>query len=180
MGKRRLSIKTMGPGLAKAVILLPGTVLVFVPAAILLASRNSRYAPELASPSQARFWIGLLVASAGLALSVWTATLFLRFGEGTPAPWNPPKRLVVRGPYRHVRNPMISGVLIMLLAEAMLVKSWPIALWMMVFFIGNAIYFPLVEERGLEERFGDDYREYMVHVPRWVPRLRPWERPKDG
>lgn len=103
----------------------------------------------------------------------------MKFGNGTPAPWDPPKKLVVRGPYRHVRNPMISGVVLLLLAESLWLQSWPIALWMMIFVIVNMIYFPLFEEKGLEERFGNDYRRYKAHVPRWVPRLRPWEPGKD-
>ena len=132
-------------GLVKTIIVLPGTVLVFVPAVTLLATRDSKFAPKLASSAQVWFWMALLAAGIGLALSVWTATLFMKFGGGTPAPWNPPKRLVIRGPYRHVRNPMITGVLLVLFAEAILLRSWPIAAWMMVFFIGNAIYFPFVE-----------------------------------
>ncbi len=164
----------------KAIILLPGTVLVFVPALTLLATRDSQFAPELASPAQFRFWVALLPACGGLALSVWTATLFIRFGEGTPAPWNPPKRLVVRGPYRHVRNPMISGVVLVLLAEAILLGSWPLAVWMMLFFIGNSLYFPLIEEKTLQKRFGDAYREYRAHVPCWIPRLRAWKRANHG
>jgi protein-S-isoprenylcysteine O-methyltransferase Ste14 len=64
----------------------------------------------------------------------------------------------------------------MLLAEAMLLQSWPVAVWIMVFFIGNSIYFPLIEETQLEDRFGDDYREYKSHVPRWIPRIRPWRQ----
>ena len=107
-------------GLVKTIILLPGTVLVFIPAVILLTTRDSEWAPEPASPAQVWFWMALLAAIVGLALSAWTATLFLKFGEGTPAPWDPPKRWVVRGPYRHVRNPMITGVLLILFAEAVL------------------------------------------------------------
>jgi protein-S-isoprenylcysteine O-methyltransferase Ste14 len=71
---------------------------------------------------------------------------------------------------------MITGVLLMLSAEALLLQSWPIAAWMMLFFIGNAIYFPLVEEKGLEKRFGNEYRDYKANVPRWIPRLRPWRQ----
>jgi protein-S-isoprenylcysteine O-methyltransferase Ste14 len=104
----------------------------------------------------------------------------MKFGQGTPAPWDPPKKFVVRGPYRHVRNPMIIGVLLMLLAEAMVLQSWPITGWMIVFFIGNAIYFPLVEEKGLEKRFGQDYRQYKAHVHRWIPRIRAWQQAHDG
>jgi len=109
-----------------------------------------------------------------LALAVWTVRIFLGFGKGTPAPWAPPRRLVVRGPYRYVRNPMISGVLMLLLAESLFCRSVPLAVWMGVFFAANAVYFPLVEEKGLEKRFGDDYRKYKAHVPRWIPRLTPW------
>jgi protein-S-isoprenylcysteine O-methyltransferase Ste14 len=71
---------------------------------------------------------------------------------------------------------MITGVLLMLSAEALLLQSWPVGIWMMVFFIGNAIYFPLIEEKGLEKRFGNEYRNYKANVPRWIPRLRPWRQ----
>ena len=74
---------------------------------------------------------------------------------------------------------MISGVLLLLLAEALLFHSWPITAWMILFLVGNAIYFPLVEEKGLEKRFGDEYLEYKARVPRWIPRLRPWEKPEN-
>ena len=103
--------------------------------------------------------------------------LFLHVGRGTPAPWDPPRRLVVQGPYRHVRNPMITSVIAMLLAETLLFASWPLAAWMVVFFAVNAVYFPLSEEKGLEKRFGEDYRIYRDNVPRWIPRLRPWTQP---
>jgi len=74
---------------------------------------------------------------------------------------------------------MITGVLLVLFAEAILLQSWPIAVWMMVFFIGNAIYFPLVEERGLEKRFGNEYRDYKNQVPCWIPRLNHWRQEGD-
>jgi protein-S-isoprenylcysteine O-methyltransferase Ste14 len=79
------------------------------------------------------------------------------------------------GPYRFVRNPMILGVLLFLLAESIFFESWLLFGWMIIFFMGNAIYFPLVEERGLEERFGRDYRRYKEQVPGWIPRLKPWK-----
>jgi Phospholipid methyltransferase len=81
-----------------------------------------------------------------------------------------------RGPgvYRHVRNPMISGVLFVLLGEAAVAASSPLASWFLLFVIINAVYIPLSEEPGLAKRFGDDYLTYKQNVPRWVPRLRPW------
>ncbi len=138
-------------------------------------TRNSSFHPEISSPDEIRFWAALLLAGVGIVFSIWTATLFRRFGEGTPAPWDPPQKIVIRGPYRHVRNPMITSVLVTLLAEAIFFHSWPIAFWMLIFFLGNAVYFPLVEEKGLEKRFGDDYLKYKAHVPRWIPRLRVWK-----
>ncbi len=169
----------MNRELVKAIIVLPGTALVFVPAIILAVAKNSGVSYQFATPAQVLFWLALLPACIGLGLAVWTVTIFMKFGKGTPAPWEPPQKLVIRGPYRHVRNPMITGVLFMLLAEAMLFQSWPLALWMGIFFVGNAIYFPLVEEKGLEKRFGDDYRRYKANVPRWIPRLRPRHPEKD-
>ena len=162
--------------LIRTIIILPGTALVFVPAAILFGAKNTNFSHQLAGPGQLLFWLALLTASLGLGLAVWTVKLFIKIGKGTPAPWDPPQKLVVRGPYCHVRNPMITSVLLMLFAEAALLHSLPIALWMLVFFIANSVYFPLSEEKGLKKRFGDDYREYCAHVPRWIPQLRPWKQ----
>jgi protein-S-isoprenylcysteine O-methyltransferase Ste14 len=163
--------------LIRTIIVLPGNVVVFIPAAILWISGRLGYSPKFAAADQFLFWIALLAASIGLCLSIWTATLFVKVGKGTPAPWDPPKKLVIRGPYCYVRNPMILGVMFMLLAESLLFQSLSIAAWLVVFFIGNSIYFPLVEEKSLEKRFGDDYREYKARVRRWIPRLRPWTGP---
>ena len=164
----------MNWGLVRTIIVLPGTVLVFIPAVILWATEDWKF--SAVSTTAGQLCLALLAGSIGLGLSVWTVTIFKNFGQGTPAPWDPPKKLVVRGPYRHVRNPMIIGAMLMLLAEAMLLQAWSIVVWMMVFFIGNSIYFPLIEEKGLEKRFGDDYRDYTDHVPRWIPRICPWEQ----
>lgn len=57
----------------------------------------------------------------------------------------------------------------------MLLGSRPLLTWFAVVFAVNAVYFPLVEEPGLERRFGAAYGEYRANVPRWLPRLRPWE-----
>ena len=113
--------------------------------------------------------------AAGLALVVWTVRLFVTVGQGTLAPWDPTSRLVVRGPYRHVRHPMITGVLLVLLGEAALLGSSTLLLWAAGIFAVNVVYLPLVEEPGLRRRFGEEYDSYCAAVPRWVPRLRPWE-----
>lgn len=127
-----------------------------------------------AGPGQVRFWIGIALAAAGLVMSTWCGRLFVTAGRGTPAPWAPPARLVVLGPYRHVRNPIITSVLFLLGAESLLLGSWHLAGWTAVFFLLKTLYFLRFEEPGLEERFGDSYRRYKANVPRWIPRLRPW------
>ena len=161
--------------LIKAIVILPGTALVYIPGAMLWLVAESGAAISLAGLARPRFWFALVLGASGLALAVWTVRLFRTVGEGTPAPWAPPKRLVVRGPYRHVRNPMITSVLLMLGAESLFFGSWQLAGWMLVFLLGNAVYFPLVEERALERRFGDAYRLYKANVPRWIPSWRSWD-----
>ncbi len=158
----------------RAIAILPGTALVLVPALLLWASEGTDHAAALAKPANPAFWLAAVLGAAGMVFAVWTASLFLRVGEGTPAPWDPPRKLVVRGPYRQVRNPMITSVLAMLAAEALLFQSWPLAAWLVVFFAANAVYFPLSEEPGLVRRFGADYTRYKAKVPRWLPRLKPW------
>lgn len=165
--------------LLRPLLLLPGTVLVLVPGIILYASRKSALAADPAGPGHALLWLGLATATAGMALAGWTVSLFTRFGRGTPAPWNPPQKLVVRGPYRYVRNPMITGALLILAAETMVFRSWPLCAWLVFFFLANGVYFPLVEEKGLEKRFGNTYRQYKEKVPRWIPRLHPWKPPGE-
>jgi protein-S-isoprenylcysteine O-methyltransferase Ste14 len=118
---------------------------------------------------------GLVALGVGLALFAASLRQFVVRGRGTLAPWDPPKHLVVEGPYRYVRNPMISGVVFILFGEAMILLSWPHAQWALIFLAINLVYIPLLEEPPLETRFGDAYREYCRHVRRILPRLRPWE-----
>lgn len=162
-----------------AILVLPTTVLVLVPAVLLWSFHSTALRAAPAGLGDPRGWLGVLLLACGFGLGVWTGRLFVRVGKGTPAPWDPPARLVVDGPYRYVRNPMISGVLIMLAGEALLLGSWPIAAWLLLFFVGNAIYFPVVEEKGLRQRFGIAYDRYAENVPRWLPRLTPWQPPDE-
>jgi protein-S-isoprenylcysteine O-methyltransferase Ste14 len=153
---------------ARAVGLLPVVVTFVVPGIILWAGDEIDVNLALALP-------GAALIALGLALVAWTVKLFVQVGRGTLAPWDPTSRLVVRGPYRHVRNPMISGVLAVLLGEAAVFGSVPLLLWFAAVFAVNAVYMPLVEEPGLRKRFGEDYEAYRANVPRWLPRLRPWD-----
>jgi len=164
----------MSRSLVQAILVLPGTVLVFIPILIVYLASDTRFTHRLSGLGDITLWMGLVAGGAGFALSAWTVSLFSRYGSGTPAPWNPPSRFVVRGPYRHVRNPMIIGALLMLVSEALILRSLPVILWAAVFFAANAVYFPLSEEKRLEARFGDSYRAYKASVPRWIPRVRGW------
>jgi protein-S-isoprenylcysteine O-methyltransferase Ste14 len=151
---------------ARAIVLLPFMVTIVMPALI------------VAWTGDARLWwgsaFGLTLLAIGLVLVAWTIRLFSTVGDGTIAPWDPTRKLVVMGPYRHVRNPMISGVAFVLAGEAVLLGSPPLALWFAAVVVVNAVYLPLVEEPGLRSRFGEDYEIYAANVPRWLPRLRPW------
>lgn len=118
--------------------------------------------------------LSIIFLLAGLSLFSFTVFLFYSSGKGTLAPWTPTKRLVAAGPYRYCRNPMISGVLFILIGEALLFHSTNIMIWAAAFFLINTLYFIFSEEPGLLKRFGEDYRQYKKHVPRWIPRLKPY------
>ena len=152
-----------------AVLALPFNVLVTVPALILWRTGGFE-SPSIFALSTD---VGVASMALGLSLMVSTIGLFVRVGRGTLAPWSPTERLVVLGPYRWVRNPMISGVLLVLLGEALIFRSVWIFAWWAFFFLGNAVYLPVSEEPGLEARFGEAYLRYKREVPRWLPRLFP-------
>src|SRR5204862_5613266 len=89
---------------------------------------------------------GVVLGAVGLALFTASVFYFWSRGRGTLAPWDPPRQFVVDGPYRFVRNPMISGVLLVLLAEACILRSRAHAEWMALFAAINAMYIPILEE----------------------------------
>jgi protein-S-isoprenylcysteine O-methyltransferase Ste14 len=160
---------------ARAIALLPGMVAAAVPAVILLAGEGPNVGAGLEGIGAALLVLtGVALIALGFALWVWTVRLFMRIGKGTLAPWDPTRQLVVEGPYRRVRNPMITAVLAVLLGEAALFGSPALLTWAALFLAINWTYFVLVEEPGLERRFGDDYRAYRRNVPRWIPRRTPW------
>ena len=162
---------------ARAIALLPGTVTILVPAAILIFGDGPDPGWGLAQPIAALLTVlGAVLIGAGFALWLWTVRLFSRVGRGTLAPWDPPRNLVVEGPYLHTRNPMITAVTAVLLGEATIFGSTALLIWAAAFPVANHAFFLLHEEPMLESRFGDDYRRYRSGVPRWIPRPTPWER----
>jgi protein-S-isoprenylcysteine O-methyltransferase Ste14 len=145
--------------------ILPITVLVIVPLWI---------EKDWIIHSGPHLLFGLLLLAAGLTIMGITISSFILIGEGTLAPWSPTRKLVIKGLYRYVRNPMILGVLIVLLGEALTLWSKNILIWAACFFFINTIYFITSEEPGLEQRFGEEYRKYKKHVSRWIPRFTPY------
>ena len=156
-----------------AIAVLPFSVTVLVPLWI-----ARRYSIGFTFATSGLFlalqFAGLVVLCVGLLLFLSSLRRFATVGQGTLAPWDSPKHLVVRGPYRFVRNPMISGVIFILAGEAMLLISRPHAVWALIFLAMNLVYIPLFEEPFLRTRFGESYHEYCQNVPRILPRLRPW------
>ena len=156
-----------------SIALLPFVVVVLVPRTLL-----ARDALRLTVSSVALLVFGrvagALLFAAGFSLFVWCVVLFARVGHGTLAPWDPTQRLVVVGPYRHVRNPMISAVCTMLAGETLFFHSARIGAWLLLFAAINHAYFLLLEEPGLVARFGEEYERYRAAVPRWLPRRVGW------
>jgi protein-S-isoprenylcysteine O-methyltransferase Ste14 len=156
-----------------SILALPFVVTIVVP---LWTLRRRGGVPSLSADPRdvAIELLGAAVLALGLWLFGYSLLHFWRRGRGTLAPWDPPRQLVVSGPYRFVRNPMISGVLFILCGEALLLRSTALGGWTLLFLLMNVVVIPLTEEPMLEARFGEPYREYKRHVGRLIPRLRPW------
>lgn len=162
---------------AKTIIAQPFMVVFVIPFCIVYFSE-----PVYIDGGHLPVWpnyIGPAIFLGGFVLFIASVRLFILVGNGTLAPWNPTKKLVIRGLYRHMRNPMILGVVTMLLAEALFFFSYPLLCWALFFFLLNHLYFVISEEPGLAKRFGEEYLEYKQNVPRWLPRIKAW-RPEEG
>ncbi len=157
--------------------MLPVTVLIIVPILLIIYTQELFVVPYWSILSSIGWYLlSLPLFIIGFYLSVKSIRSFAAIGEGTLAPWTPTQNLVIEGLYRYVRNPMISGIVILLLAESIALQSIFILFWCVFFLFGNHIYFIKSEEPGLEKRFGDAYLEYKKNVPRWIPRLSPWKK----
>jgi protein-S-isoprenylcysteine O-methyltransferase Ste14 len=116
---------------------------------------------------------GWLLIVAGIAL--YFACAFWGFavrGKGTPLPTDPPKKLVVEGPYRVVRNPMYWSVAFVMLGEAAVFHSVALVDLATVFFVGVNLFVLFFEEPALRGKFGAEYEEYCRQTPRWLPRFK--------
>ena len=118
----------------------------------------------------------IVLMSIGAAIMLKCVWDFAWMGRGTPAPWDPPRRLVVTGLYRYVRNPMYVGMGTFLLGEALLLPEITrgMLIVMAAAWVTVTAFIMLYEEPTLRRLFADDYRNYCSHVRRWIPRLTPF------
>ncbi len=142
-----------------------GLVLVFVPAQLIAWSGIVR--PAATGVSQV---VGMVVGGAGAVLALWCVFTFAFIGKGTPAPFDPPCRLVVEGPYRLVRNPMYIGAGLVLTGAMLFYESLPLLGYAALFALITYFFVVLYEEPTLRRTFGTEYEAYNRRVGRWWPR----------
>jgi protein-S-isoprenylcysteine O-methyltransferase Ste14 len=144
-----------------------GFLLIYLPAR-LLASAGIVRASEIAAPQIA----GMIVGSVGAALALGCIFTFATIGKGTPAPFDPPRKLVIRGPYRFVRNPMYIGAALALAGAALFYRSLPLLACAGAFLVACHLFVISYEEPTLRRSFGAEYLAYCQRVSRWWPALR--------
>ena len=145
-------------------ILVPGTELVLLPLFVVLVGLGPRLALGPARYS------GLAPFLVGLVMILRCFADFVRRGCGTPAPYDPPRELVVAGLYRYVRNPQYVGVMLVVVGEALLTGMVVLFGYAAVMAIGYHLFVRYYEEPTLGRLFGEPYAHYREVVPRWLPR----------
>jgi protein-S-isoprenylcysteine O-methyltransferase Ste14 len=115
-------------------------------------------------------WAGAVLVAPGLVFLVDAFIRFVREGRGTPAPVAAPRHLVVRGPYRWVRNPMYVALVAIVVGQALVLGSTALLIYVAVVALTFHTFVVLYEEPTLRERFGTEYDAYAARVPRWIPR----------
>lgn len=143
-----------------------GLFLVYVPAQ-LLGGAGARQPDAI----QAQHVAGIALVGAGATLVLWCVLTFAFAGKGTPAPFDPPRRLVAKGPYRFVRNPMYIGATLALAGAAAYFDSLPLLGYAALFIVASHLLVVTYEEPALRDTFGQDYEAYCARVRRWLPRF---------
>jgi protein-S-isoprenylcysteine O-methyltransferase Ste14 len=141
-------------------------VLVYVPAGLL--SRSGIVGPAVIGAQQIA---GMVIAAVGAAIVLWCILTFSFIGKGTPAPFDPPRKLVIRGPYRFVRNPMYIGAGLALAGASLFYESLALLAYAGVFFLVTHLFVLWYEEPVLSRTFGEEYKAYRSRVRRWWPRV---------
>lgn len=143
-------------------IVIPGSVVGWAP--ILVGGGFERW-PAMGTWQ----WIALVPLAFGFSIGLWAIYDFFASGRGTLAPIDPPKELVVRGPYRFVRNPMYSAAMFVNLGWALLFQSWSVAGYGVLVWLMHLAMVVLYEEPVLKRKFGASYEAYLKTVNRWIP-----------
>lgn len=154
------------------VIVVPGTVIVYVP------FRLSGW--RIAAPFfgvEAIRWVGLLLLVVAFPVFTDFILRFIREGRGTPAPVAPTRHLVVHGTFQYVRNPGYVAVVSLLVGQALVFGSTAVLLYALGVSVAFHLFVVLYEEPTLRRQFGAEYEAYQRQVPRWIPRRR---HPADG
>jgi len=144
-----------------------GVIGLFVVLPVFILPRLDGYV-TLRIPEFARY-AGVLVLLGGAVLSSTSFWFFITKGRGTAFPTDPPKEMVIRGPYRYVRNPMYVGNLAIIFGEALLFASPVLLLYAIVMCVVTHLYVTVSEEPVLTRRYGEVYLQYLRTTPRWLP-----------
>lgn len=145
-------------------VLVPGTVTLYIPYLIV-----TRWDPTNIAHWQIPQLLGLVLIAPGAVILLHCIRNFAVIGRGTLSPLDAPRRLVVQGLYRYMRNPMYSGVIMILLGEALLFESASLLGYAVGCFVLFNLVIVLYEEPALRSRFGESYERYCRAVGRWLP-----------
>ena len=154
-------------GSAIFLVIAPGTLAVYVPWYL----THWHFAPPLFPIARV---LGAALIVAGLPILLDSFARFALQGLGTPAPVMPPKRLVVTGFYRYVRNPMYVAVTALIAGQGLLFGSVTVLEYGAILWAGFFLFVVAYEEPALGEQFADEYKRYRANVRRWLPRITPW------
>ncbi|HUH98116.1 MAG TPA: isoprenylcysteine carboxylmethyltransferase family protein [Anaerolineales bacterium] len=131
----------------------------------------------VSSPQPDWRFLGIVPLVCGACLSLYCIFAFAWTGLGTPAPFDPPRTLVIKGLYRYVRNPMYWGAFLILVGQwALFGVGWNTVIYIACFAGLTHLFVYFYEEPTLRQKFNRDYSDYCRNVPRWLPRLKPWKR----
>jgi protein-S-isoprenylcysteine O-methyltransferase Ste14 len=142
--------------------LFVASLLVFLPSWLLQGTGLT--APAVVGPPQAA---GVALVVAGSCLVGWSILTFVFVGKGTAAPFDPPRRLVVTGPFRYLRNPIYVGAIAAMAGAALFLRSWGLVAYDAVVAVTLHVLVRIYEEPVLRRTFGDEYDAYCSRVPRW-------------
>lgn len=145
----------------------PGILLLYLPLGI------TRFRIPAGEPPWQMCIAGTLIV-AGLTPLLESILRFIHVGRGTLVPTAATEHLVVSGLYRYMRNPMYAGVTAVLAGEALLFRNRSLVIEAVLVCLGFTLFVHLYEEPTLTRRYPEAYPRYKSHVPRWLPRLTPW------